>query len=308
MTEAGHQAGPFASGFVAIVGRPNVGKSTLLNALVGQKLAIMSDKPQTTRNRILGVLNRPGAQVIFLDTPGIHKPLHKLGQHLNRVAEATIPDADVILYMVDGSVPLGEGDRMISAMVRKSGQPVLLVVNKLDLLPRPKMYEAMDAYKTLEDDEFRFTDIIPTSALEGTNLKDLVEIIISHLPEGPQYYPEDTVTDQPERLIMQEFIREQVLHLTREEVPHSVAVAMEQVEKRENGVVFIMATVLVERESQKGILIGEKGSMIRKIGQRARAEIEQLLGSRIYLDLRVKVKEDWRNREGALRELGYRDE
>lgn len=299
----------FRSGFVAIIGRPNVGKSTLLNALVGQKLAIMSDKPQTTRNRILAVLHRPGAQIIFLDTPGIHKPLHKLGEHLNRVAATSIPDADVVLYMVDGSVPVGDGDRFVAELVRRAGRPTILAVNKVDKLDREAMYAAMDAYKALAgDDGFEWLDIIPISALQQKRLPELVEIIERQLPEGPAYYPEEMVTDQPERQIMAELIREQVLHLTRAEVPHSVAVAIEQVQERENGVVYVNAVILVERDSQKGILIGHRGAMIRQIGQRARTEIEGLLGSRIYLDLFVKVKEDWRNKEAALRELGYQME
>lgn len=295
----------FRSGFAALVGRPNVGKSTLLNALVGRKLAIMSDKPQTTRNRILGVLNRENAQVIFLDTPGMHKPKHLLGEFLNKVARETIPEVDLVCFVVDGSVPPGEGDAEIAKLIAAAGRPALLVVNKLDRIPRSQLYQVLDQYKALENIDW--VDVIPVSALEHTHLDELVSIIISCLPEGPRYYPEDMVTDQPERFIMAELIREKVLHLTREEVPHSVAVMVEEVTPRENGVVYVRALILVEREGQKGILIGHRGQMIKEIGQRARAEIEALLGSRIYLELYVKVAEDWRNRRAYLRELGYDD-
>ncbi|MFO7173349.1 MAG: GTPase Era [Bacillota bacterium] len=295
----------FRSGFAALVGRPNVGKSTLLNALVGRKLAIMSDKPQTTRNRIVGVLNRENAQVIFLDTPGMHKPKHLLGEYLNKVARETIPEVDLVCFVVDGSVPPGEGDAEIAKLIAAAGRPALLVVNKLDRIPRSQLYQVLDQYKALE--KIDWVDVIPVSALEHTHLDELVSIIISCLPEGPRYYPEDMVTDQPERFIMAELIREKVLHLTREEVPHSVAVMVEEVTPRENGVVYVRALILVEREGQKGILIGHRGQMIKEIGQRARAEIEALLGSRIYLELYVKVAEDWRNRRAYLRELGYDD-
>lgn len=291
----------FVSGFVAIAGRPNVGKSTLLNALVGQKLAIMSDKPQTTRNRILGVLHRPNAQIVFLDTPGLHRPLHRLGEYLNKVAEATLPDADVILHVVDGSLPAGDADRQVAERILRAGRPTVLVVNKMDRIPRGQLYGVLDAYRALGD----YTDVVPTSATEGTHLADLVEILERLLPPGPKYYPDEMVTDQPERFVMAELIREQVLHLTREEVPHSVAVVVEEVAQRPSGLVYVRAVILVERESQKGILVGRRGQMIREIGQRARQEIEGLLGSRIYLELFVKVKEDWRSKEGALRELGY---
>jgi len=295
----------FRSGFAALVGRPNVGKSTLLNALVGRKLAIMSDKPQTTRNRIVGVLNRENAQVIFLDTPGMHKPKHLLGEYLNKVARETIPEVDLVCFVVDGSVPPGEGDAEIAKLIAAAGRPALLVVNKLDRIPRSQLYQVLDQYKALE--KIDWVDVIPVSALEHTHLDELVSIIISCLPEGPRYYPEDMVTDQPERFIMAELIREKVLHLTREEVPHSVAVMVEEVTPRENGVVYVRALILVEREGQKGILIGHRGQMIKEIGQRARAEIEALLGSRIYLELYVKVAEDWRNRRAYLRELGDDD-
>lgn len=294
---------PFRSGFVALIGRPNVGKSTLLNALVGRKLAIMSDKPQTTRNRIVGVLNREQAQIVFVDTPGLHKPKHRLGEYLNKVARQTIPEVDLILFVVDGSAPVGESDRFIAGLIAQAGQPAVLVVNKLDQIPRGELYQVLDQYKALAPVDW--VDVIPVSALEQTHLDDLIAIILDRLPEGPRYYPEDMITDQPERFVMAELIREQVLRLTREEVPHSVAVAVEEVAPRENGVVYVRALILVERESQKGILIGQRGQMVREIGKLARAEIEGLLGSRIFLELYVKVAEDWRNKERYLRELGY---
>lgn len=289
------------SGFAALVGRPNVGKSTLLNSLVGRKLAIMSDKPQTTRNRILGVLHRPDAQVVFLDTPGIHKPHHRLGHYLNRIAQRAIPEVDVVLFVVDGTGPPGDGDRFVAQEIARAGKPAILVVNKLDRIPREQLYSTLGAYTALG----RFIDAIPVSAVAQTHLDDLVRVIVAQLPEGPRYYPEDMVTDQPEKFIMAERIREKVLHLTREEVPHSVAVEIEELQRRDNGVVYVRAVIVVERESQKGILIGARGSMIREIGRLAREDLEGVLGSRIFLELFVKVVEDWRNRDRTLRELGY---
>lgn len=289
------------SGFAALVGRPNVGKSTLLNSLIGRKLAIMSDKPQTTRNRILGVLHREHSQIVFLDTPGIHKPHHKLGQYLNRVAQRAIPEVDVVLFVVDGTARPGEGDEFVARQVQQAEKPAILVVNKLDQIPRDRLYQVLDAYRELG----RWADIIPVSALTGRHLDDLVQAIEARLPEGPKYYPEEMVTDQPEKFIMAELIREKVLQLTREEVPHSVAVEIEEAAARENGTVYVRAAIYVERESQKGILIGARGNMIREIGRLAREDMEGVLGSKIYLELFVKVREDWRNRDRTLRELGY---
>lgn len=312
---------PFRSGFCSIVGRPNVGKSTLLNAFVAAKLAIMSDKPQTTRNRILGVYNRPDAQVVFLDTPGIHKPRHRLGEYMNKVAISTIPEVDVVLFVVDGSVPQpGEGDKYVADVVARSGRPTILVVNKMDKVRKADWYGVMDAYKALADPRVRsenpepgaptidWVDIVPVSALEHKNVDALLDLIVKQLDEGPKFYPDDVITDQPERFVIAELIREKILHLTRDEVPHSVAVDVEQLERRPTGTVYVSASIYVERESQKGILIGKRGSMLKEIGTRARQEIEQLLGSKIYLELFVKVKEDWRNKESVLRSLGYREE
>ncbi len=312
---------PFRSGFCSIVGRPNVGKSTLLNAFVEAKLAIMSDKPQTTRNRILGVYNRPDAQVVFLDTPGIHKPRHRLGEYMNKVAIGTIPEVDVVLFVVDGSAPEpGEGDKYVADVVARSGRPAILVVNKMDRVKRGDWYEVMDAYKALGDPQNRsedpepdspaieWIDIVPVSALENTNIDPLLDLIVEQMEEGPKYYPDDMITDQPERFVIAEFIREKILHLTREEIPHSVAVEVEQLQRRESGTVYVSASIYVERDSQKGIIIGKRGSMLKEIGARARREIEEMLGSKIYLELFVKVREDWRNRESVLRSLGYREE
>ncbi|MEW8978400.1 MAG: GTPase Era [Symbiobacterium sp.] len=312
---------PFRSGFCSIVGRPNVGKSTLLNAFIEAKLAIMSDKPQTTRNRILGVYNRPGAQVVFLDTPGIHKPRHRLGEYMNKVAIGTIPEVDVVLFVVDGSVPEpGEGDKYVAEVVARSGRRVILVVNKMDKVKRGDWYAVLDAYKALADPAVRsehpepgsptieWVDIVPVSALEHKNIDALLDLIVKQMEEGPQYYPEGMITDQPERFVIAEFIREKILQLTRDEVPHSVAVEVEQIQRRESGTVYVGATIYVERESQKGIIIGKRGAMLKEIGARARQEIEMMLGSKIYLELFVKVKEDWRNREAVLRSLGYRED
>jgi len=291
----------FKSGFAAIIGRPNVGKSTLLNAVVGQKIAIMSDKPQTTRNRIQGVYTAEDAQIIFLDTPGIHKPKTKLGSHLNQVAESALNEVDVILFLVDAEAGIGRGDRYIIEQLKRVKTPVILVLNKIDKVGRDALLPLIDRYRQLHD----FAEIIPISALNGDNVDTLLKEIIERLEEGPPYYPPDQVTDHPEQFICAELIREKVFHLTEEEVPHSVAVYIESMQARPNGVVHISAVIVVERESQKGILIGKNGSMLKEIGRRARQDIERLLGSRIYLELWVKVKKDWRNQELALRELGY---
>lgn len=311
----------FVSGFCTIVGRPNVGKSTLLNSFIEAKLAIISDKPQTTRNRILGVYNRPGAQVVFMDTPGIHKPHHKLGEFMNKVATSTIPEVDVVLFVVDGSSPEpGDGDKFVAEAIARSGQPAVLVCNKMDRVKREDWYKVMDNYKALSDPGARspepqagaraieWLDIVPVSALEGKNVEGLLDLIVGRLNEGPQYYPEDMVTDQPERFVISEFIREKILQLTRDEIPHSVAVEVEEMTRRESGMVYVGASIFVERDSQKGIIIGAKGAMLRKIGQMARTDIEELLGSKIYLELFVKVREDWRNKQTVLRDLGYRDD
>lgn len=291
----------YKSGFVAVIGRPNVGKSTLINSLIGQKIAIMSDKPQTTRNKILCVLSQPDAQIIFIDTPGIHKPKHKLGEYMVSAAENTLKEVDVILFVVDASEDLGAGEMYILERLKSTKKPVVLVVNKIDKIDKQQVLPTISRYA----DRYNFIGVVPISAKQNTNLDYLVDEIKKHLEEGPQYYPSDMVTDQPERLIAAELIREKVLHLTREEIPHAIAVDLEEMSRRENDDVYIRATIYVERDSQKGIVIGARGALLKEIGALARADIEHLLGSKVYLDLWVKVKKDWRNRDGILRGLGY---
>ncbi len=295
---AGHR-----SGFVAVIGRPNVGKSTLVNQLVGYKVAIISPKPQTTRTVIRGILTREDAQVIFLDTPGLHRPLHKLGEVMVESAARAIPDADVILFVVDVSVRPREEDRMIARMVReRAGGPVILVLNKMDLLPAHLVKVHTETYWELLPER---EDWVMTVATEGVNLSELLDKIISHLPEGPRYYPGEQVTDQTEREIAAELIREQVLRFTRQEVPHSVAVVVDEFKEREGGAVYIAANIFVERDSQKGIIIGKGGRMLRRIGTAARQEIERMVGGRVYLDLWVKVKKNWRRDPREVRRMGY---
>lgn len=292
----------FLSGFVAIVGRPNVGKSTLLNHLVGRKIAIMSDKPQTTRNRIRGVLTLPDMQVIFLDTPGIHKPRHKLGHYMVRTAIDTLKEVDLIFFVVDATEKKGTGDQFIIEHLRHVKTPVFLLINKIDAIPAPQILELIADYK----DDYPFAEIVPVSALKGDNVERLLELLRHYLPEGPHYYPADLVTDHPERFIAAELIREKVLQLTREEVPHTVAVAVEQMQMREeNHVLYIQAVIYTERESQKAILIGKRGNMLQRVGRMARIDMEKLFGSKVYLELWVKVKRDWRNQEHLLRNFGF---
>jgi len=295
---------PFKSGFAAIIGRPNVGKSTLLNRITGHKIAIVSDKPQTTRNRIRGVYTDENAQIVFLDTPGIHKPFSKLGDYMVRAAEGALDEVDVVLFLTDVSEELGGGDRYIIERLKNVKTPVILVLNKIDKVPRDGILPVIDAYRQLHD----FTEIVPVSAVRGDNVERLLELVIQYLPEGPIFYPPGQVTDHPERFICAELIREKILLLTREEVPHSVAVDVERMETDDRGLVRIGAVIYVERESQKGILIGKGGAMLKEIGRLAREEMERLLGSKIFLELWVKVKKDWRNHEAFLKSLGYRTE
>lgn len=294
----------FKSGFIAFVGRPNVGKSTLLNRIVGQKVAIMSDRPQTTRNRIRGVYTADEGQAVILDTPGIHKPHHKLGDYMVRTAINALKEVDLVCMLVDATGEKGSGDQFVIEQLRKIDTPVFLLINKIDAVPRERLLKMIDSYK----DEYPFREIIPISALTGENVERLRSLIFQYLPEGPQYYPADQVTDHPERFIVAELIREKVLHLTREEVPHSVAVEVEQMQYREEkDLLYIGAVIYTERNSQKAILIGKNGAMLKEIGKRAREDIENLFGSRAYLELWVKVKEDWRNREVMLRNFGFSD-
>ena len=291
----------YKSGFVSVIGRPNVGKSTLINSLIGQKIAIMSDKPQTTRNKILCVLTQDDAQILFIDTPGIHKPKHKLGEYMVKAAENTLKEVDVILFVVDATENIGAGELYIMERLQSTQAPVILVVNKVDQINKQQVLPVISRYS----DKLNFVGAIPMSAKEKTNLDQLVEEIKKYLEEGPQYYPSDMITDQPERLVIGELIREKALHLTKEEIPHAIAVDIEEISKRNNDDLYIRATIYVERESQKGIVIGAKGSLLKEIGQLARADIENLLGSKVYIDLWVKVKKDWRNRDGILRGFGY---
>jgi GTP-binding protein Era len=294
----------FKSGFIAIIGRPNVGKSTFMNKMIGQKIAIMSDKAQTTRNRIQGVLTTDDTQLVFIDTPGIHKPKHRLGDFMVKVAENTLNEVDAVLFMVNAKEGYGKGDQYILDRLQQVKRPVFLVINKIDLVHPDALLPLIDHYK----DKCDFEEIIPISALQGSNLTHLVDELKKHIPEGPQYYPEDHVTDHPERFIISELIREKVLAFTREEVPHSIAVVLENMEERPSNTVFIQATIVTERHTQKGIIIGKQGTMLKNIGKKARSDIEALLGSKVYLDLWVKVREDWRNRQSQLHEFGFRSD
>ncbi|MFD1736591.1 GTPase Era [Bacillus salitolerans] len=295
----------YRSGFVSIIGRPNVGKSTFLNKVVGQKIAIMSDKPQTTRNKIQGVYTENEAQIIFIDTPGIHKPKHKLGDFMMKVAQNTLKEVDIVLFMVNVEEGFGRGDEFIIEKLKHTNTPVFLTLNKIDQVHPDQLLAIIEEYKLKHD----FAEIVPISALQGNNIETLIGLIKKYLPEGPQYYPENQVTDHPERFIVTELIREKVLHLTREEVPHSIAVVMDAMERRDDGnTVYISATVIVERSSQKGIIIGKQGSMMKEIGKRARQDIEALLGSKVFLELWVKVQKDWRNKMAQLRDYGFRED
>jgi len=292
------------SGFVALIGRHNVGKSTLMNHVVGRKVAIMSDKPQTTRNRIRGIFTDERGQIVFLDTPGIHKPKSKLGEHLVQTARAALEEVDLILLLVDAEEGMGPGDRFIIEHLKQVETPVFLVVNKIDRVHPDALLPLIDSYRRL----YSFKEVVPISALQGNNTGTLVDLIFRELPEGPAYYPADQVTDSPEQFIVAELIREKVLFLTREEIPHSVAVVVEEmIPRQDRGTVYIRATIYAERPSQKGILIGKRGAMLKEVGRLAREEIERLLGNKVYLDLWVKVKKDWRNEEAYLRRFGYGD-
>lgn len=295
----------FQSGFVAIIGRPNAGKSTLLNNIIGQKIAIMSDKPQTTRNKIQGVYTTNDSQIIFIDTPGMHKPKHRLGDFMMKVANNTLNEVDLILFVIDAEEKFGPGEQFILDRLANIDTPVFLVINKIDKIEPEKLFDIISRYK----ERFDFKEIVPVSALNGNNVTTLLEQITHYLPEGPQYYPTDQVTDHPERFVVAELIREKALHLTREEIPHSIAVVIEQMKKREDSdVVYVGATIIVERSSQKGIVIGKQGSMLKEIGKRARTDIEALLGTKVFLELWVKVQKDWRNRAAQLREFGFRED
>ncbi|WP_035052894.1 GTPase Era [Carnobacterium pleistocenium] len=290
------------SGFVSIVGRPNVGKSTLLNKIVGQKIAIMSDKAQTTRNKIQGIYTTPESQIVFIDTPGIHKPKHRLGDFMVSSAFSAFREVDVILFMVNVAEKRGPGDNFIMERLKTAKSPVFLVLNKIDKINPDQLLPIIEDYRSLVD----FAQVIPISASVGNNVDTLLAELQNYLPEGPQFYPDDQVTDHPEYFIVSELIREKVLELTREEVPHSVAVVVESMQRNELGKVQVHAAIIVERSSQKGIIIGKGGKMLKDIGIRARRDIEVLLGDKIYLDLWVKVQKDWRDRQSSLQDYGYR--
>ncbi|GAA5415541.1 GTPase Era [Paraliobacillus ryukyuensis] len=294
----------YKSGFITIIGRPNVGKSTFINRVIGQKIAIMSDKAQTTRNTIQGVLTEKDAQFVFIDTPGIHKPKHRLGDFMVKIAEGTLNEVDVVMFMINAEEGFGRGDQYIIDRLKNIKRPIFLIINKIDQVHPDTLLQLIDQYK----DKLSFAEIIPISALQGNNVTHLLDVLKSHLPEGPQYYPEDQVTDHPERFIMSELIREKVLELTREEIPHSIAVVIEQIDEQENEKLRVQATIVTERKSQKGIIIGKQGTMLKQVGVKARKDIESLLGTKIYLELWVKVQKDWRNRPQHLQAYGFTED
>ena len=293
----------FKSGFVAIVGRPNVGKSTFMNYVLGQKIAIMSDKAQTTRNKIQGVYTKDNAQIVFLDTPGIHKPKHELGEFMVKSAYSALKEVDAVLFMVNVSEKRGPGDDFIIEKLKGIKTPIFLVLNKIDLVTPEVLLERVESYK----DALDFAGVFPISVLQGNNVNELMEALIEALPEGPQYYPADQITDHPEYFVVSELIREKILQLTQEEIPHSVAVTVDKMQKDEFDKVHVYANIIVERKSQKGIIIGKGGRLLKEIGTRARRDIQQLLGNKVYLELWVKVEKDWRKRKSNLQEYGYKD-
>ncbi|WP_277375004.1 GTPase Era [Staphylococcus epidermidis] len=289
------------SGCVSIIGRPNVGKSTFVNRVIGHKIAIMSDKAQTTRNKIQGVMTRDDAQIIFIDTPGIHKPKHKLGDYMMRVAKNTLSEIDAIMFMVNVNEDIGRGDEYIMEMLKNVKTPIFLVLNKIDLVHPDTLMPKIEQYQSYMD----FTDIIPISALEGLNVDHFIDVLKSFLPEGPKYYPDNQISDHPEQFVVSEIIREKILHLTSEEIPHAIGVNVDRMIKEDEDRVRIEATIYVERDSQKGIVIGKGGKKLKEVGKRARRDIEMLLGSKVYLELWVKVQRDWRNKVNFIRQIGY---
>lgn len=292
----------FKSGFVAVIGRSNVGKSTLLNRIIGDKIAIVSDKPQTTRNQIQCVLTRDQYQIVFIDTPGIHKAKNKLSQYMVKTAMNTLDEVDVILLVLDIGDGIGSGDKRIIEILKDARSPVIVVLNKADKLSSDQLSRRLDEFGT----DFGFDDFLTVSALMGTNLDQLEIRILKYLEEGPKYYPDDMITDQPERVIIAELIREKALELLREEIPHGIGVEIASIEEREDqDLVDIHATIYVEKKSHKGMVIGKRGQMLKEIGKRARWDIERLLGTKVYLELWVKITEDWRNSVRALKDLGY---
>lgn len=301
-----HMNESFKSGFVTIIGRPNVGKSTLMNHLIGQKIAITSNKPQTTRNRIQTVYtDMERGQIVFLDTPGIHQAKNKLGEYMVNVAEHTLGEVDVILWLVEPSNFIGAGEQHIIKQLKKTKTPVILVINKVDTVERDKVLEFIDTYRKVYD----FAEIVPASALRGQNTDTVIDMIFKYLPYGPMFYDEDTITDQPERAIVSEIIREKALHALDDEIPHGIAVYVDRMKERKNqNIIDIDATIVCERDSHKGIVIGKGGAMLKKIGSNARYEIERLLDAKVNLKLWVKVKKDWRDSDSMIRNFGYKQE
>lgn len=293
----------YKSGFVTLIGRPNVGKSTLMNYLIGQKIAITSNKPQTTRNRIQTVLTTKEGQIIFVDTPGIHKAKNKLGEYMVNVAEKTLKEVDVVLWLVEPTTFIGAGEKHIAGQLERIQTPVILVINKTDSVKKEDVLLSIAAYK----DVCGFAEIVPVSARNGDNTEELLKVIMKYLPYGPQFYDEETITDQPERQIVAELIREKALHSLNEEIPHGIAVAIDSM-KLKNKVMHIDATIICERDSHKGIIIGKQGNMLKKIGSTARYEIEKMLNLQVNLKLWVKVKKDWRDSDYLMRNFGYREE
>lgn len=295
----------FKSGFVSIIGRPNVGKSTLMNQIIGQKIAITSNKAQTTRNRIQTVYTNDKGQIIFLDTPGINKAKNKLGEYMLKVAESTLNEVDVVLWIVEATTFIGAGERYIISQLEHISTPIIIVVNKIDAVSEEEVFQAITTYK----DACRHAEIVPVSALKGKNKDELIKTIFKYLPEGPMYYDEDTITDQPERQIVSELIREQALRLLDKEIPHGIAVLVDSMKERPDGkLIDINATIICERESHKGIIIGKQGAMLKKIGSNARYGMERLLDTHVNLKLWVKVKKDWRDTDTLIRNYGYKDE
>lgn len=292
----------FYSGFVSLIGRPNVGKSTLMNRCIGEKIAITSHKPQTTRNKITSILTEEDFQCVFLDTPGIHKAKHKLGEYMVRSAENTFRDVDLVLMLIEPTTRIIDGDKYVMDRLANVETPVILVINKMDTVDKPTLLEVMNVYKN----HYNFKEIVPISALKGENSRELMQVIKSYLPEGPKYFSDDMITDQPERQIVAEIIREKALYLLQEEVPHGIAIEIMSMKKRDKqNMVDVQATIYCEKDSHKGMIIGKKGSMLKKIGENARKDIERLLGSPIYLQVWVKVKKDWRDSDFLLRNFGY---
>ena len=290
----------YKSGFVTLIGRPNVGKSTLMNRLIGQKIAITSNKPQTTRNRIQTVLTTEEGQIVFVDTPGIHKAKNKLGEYMVNVAERTLNEVDVVLWLVEPTTFIGAGEKHIAEQLNRVKTPVVLVINKVDMVKKEEVLTFIDAYSKVYD----FAEIVPVSARNGDNTDELVKVILKYLPYGPQFYDEDTVTDQPERQIVAELIREKALHSLNDEIPHGIAVAIDAM-KYSRKIVDIDATIICERDSHKGIIIGKQGAMLKKIGSTARYEIEKMLDKKVNLKLWVKVKKDWRDSDFLIKNFGY---